>query len=167
MSGVEFIAVGPLIGLAMKLLVKFGLNSISFQIEAHGMDMLAGNVKDGIEDARMFYDKLTKHVNEELELKSRVLDSINRTEHALKIFQAYLNEHNDRQALSMLLGDHARVKQLLAPLQSSQSQLARRIDWMRAALSDLDKGFDLSKEKRGLAWSVPPNERPGWVDTKE
>jgi hypothetical protein len=32
---------------------------------------------------------------------------------------------------------------------------------------ELAKGFDPSKEKGDLAWSVPPSERPSWVDTKE
>ncbi|KAI8713364.1 hypothetical protein NCS52_01280700 [Fusarium sp. LHS14.1] len=159
MSSAEFLR--PVIGLAMKLLLKFSLNSASFKIEAHGMDMIVGNVKDDIEDARMFYDKLTKHVNQELQLKRRVLISINNTEYALKMFEEYLKEHNSRQALSMLLGDRAKVKKLLAPLQASQSQLARRIDWMRSTLSDLEKSPNASKEKRVLDWSVPPNERPG------
>lgn len=29
------------------------------------------------------------------------------------------------------------------------------------------KGFDPSGVKGDIAWSVPPSERPGWVDTKE
>lgn len=169
MSGAE--ALGPLIGLAMKLLLEFGLNSVSFKIEAHGMDMIARNVKDDIEDARIFYDELTKHSNQELKLKRRVLICINNTEYALKMFEEYLEEHNSRQAISTLLGDRAKVKKLLAPLQACQSQLARRIDWMRSALSDLQKSPNASKEKRVVDWSVPPNERPGWVgmkrDTKE
>ncbi|EEU41884.1 uncharacterized protein NECHADRAFT_85917 [Fusarium vanettenii 77-13-4] len=164
MSGAEFL--GPVIGLAMKLLLEFSLNSVSFKIEAHGMDMVARNVKDDIEDARMFYDQLTKYVNQELQLKRRVLISINNTEYALKMFEEYLKEHNSRQTLSKLLGDRAKVKKLLAPLQASQSQLARRIDWMRSALSDLEKSPNASKEKRVVDWSVPPNERPGWVGTK-
>ncbi|KAI8655082.1 hypothetical protein NCS57_01255900 [Fusarium keratoplasticum] len=148
---VKSFAVGPAPGLVMKLLVKYGLEPVSFKIEAYGLDMLVSNVEDDIEDARIFYEKFATHVNEERRLRSRVRHCIHKTERALETFKEFLNKHNDKQALSILLEDGAKIKKLVVPLQASQSQLARRIDWMRAALADLEKGFDPSKEKGGLA----------------
>lgn len=163
----ELIAIGPVISVSLRLLAELGISLIGTDAEVHGLDMIAKNVEDDIEDAMMFYDKFAKYGSQEHKLRQRALDSITKTKYALDMFQRQLRANGNNQTMSVLLGDRIRVRKLVEPLQATQAQLARRVDWMRAALSDLEKNFDPSKRKEGLSSSVPPNERPGWVDTEK
>ncbi|RMJ18148.1 hypothetical protein BHE90_007221 [Fusarium euwallaceae] len=164
----EFIVIGPILSVSLRLIAELGISMVGIDAEVRGLDLIAKNVEDDIEDAVMFYDKFAKYgISQELKLRQRALQSINKTKEALKMFRQQLRAHGNNQTLSVLLGDRIRVRKLVEPLQATQAQLARRVDWMRATLSDLEKNFDPSKEKEGLASSVPPNERPGWVETED
>lgn len=167
MSGVEFVAIGPAIAITMKLVHKAGLEFAGYHVQAHAMDMIASGVADDIHDAKLFLAKLTEHPNYDLQLRNRVNHSIWMAQYAVDKFTEHLADYKDHQTLSLLLGDHAKVRRFMAPLQASQAQLARRIDWVRAALSELDKNVNPEDDKPQLASSVPPSERPGWVDKKD
>ncbi|RSL75047.1 hypothetical protein CEP51_011225 [Fusarium floridanum] len=164
----ELLVIGPILSVSLRLIAELGISMVGIDAEVHALDMIAKNVEDDIEDALMFYDKFAKYgISQERKLRDRAYVSIEKTQHALEMFRQRLEAHGNNQTLSVLLGDRIRVRKLVEPLQATQAQLARRVDWMRAALSDLEKNFDPSKEKEGLASSVPPNERPGWVETED
>ncbi|KAJ4310331.1 hypothetical protein N0V84_011014 [Fusarium piperis] len=159
MSGLELMAIGPALGLAMKLLSKLAVVSLGLKTQALAMDMVAGDLRGDMAVAYACYDRLMAYANEELQLKEQALASIRRAESALREFERHLRAHANCHTLSFLLGDRVRVENFLEPLRGAQAQLARRIDWMRAALLVLDENFDPEEEEGELASSVPPSER--------
>ncbi|KAI8655089.1 hypothetical protein NCS57_01256600 [Fusarium keratoplasticum] len=104
--------------------------------ESEELEMMADQLQDDLMDALMFYHKLTKCVGQESELKKRANVAIDRAKEALQVFEQHKKEGFEEGAKSVEMC-RTRIQVCLLCLQTTQSSLARRTDYMRRALSDL------------------------------
>ncbi|KAI8713370.1 hypothetical protein NCS52_01281300 [Fusarium sp. LHS14.1] len=134
MPGLEVL---PIIKLVEEQLINVGLSLIDLEAESEALVMIATDVEEDIKDAIIFYQKLAKYVGEEIELKERANVAIEKAQKALESFEQHLRREGFREGTEFVLFERARVRRYLVSLQFTQSSLARRIDWMRSAISEL------------------------------
>ena len=151
MSGVE-IAV-PIALFCAKLFAQLNISLLNRNNDAEAFVMLESNVIDDIYDAYLFHGKLMRYVGKEELLKRRAMAAIRKTEKAVHRFHERLKRKGNRNSVKFAISDRRAARSLLKPLQSAQSNLARRIDWMRSALEALANSTD---EEGELASSMAP-----------
>ncbi|KAM6534610.1 hypothetical protein FALCPG4_004236 [Fusarium falciforme] len=156
MSGAEIIV--PIALFCGKFFAQFSISLLDTDNDAEAFVMLESNVLDDIHDAYLFHRKLMRYVGKEELLKERAMAAIRKTEEAMKKFHKRLKHEGFRQNLKFALSDRRAARSLLRPLQSAQSNLSRRIDWMRSALEALANSAD---EEGELASSMAPGVEHG------
>ncbi|RSL50408.1 hypothetical protein CEP54_011946 [Fusarium duplospermum] len=143
MSGAEVIV--PVVLFCTNLFKEACVGLLDTNNDAQAFLMLESSVADDIKAAQRFLWQLERYVGQEEELKVDVRHSIRKTREAMEAFHGRLARVEKRK-LKWILRDRRAARSLLLPLQSEQSNLSRRIDWMRSAL---DKLANSPKEEEG------------------
>lgn len=123
---------------ALKPTTKAKARNALLEAELEALQMMADQLHDDITDAVMFYDKLAVFRTQETALKNRFNITIGRAKEALKVFEQHKKEGFEEGAKSIELY-RTRTQLLRLSLQSVQSSLMRRIDWMRDTYTELAK----------------------------
>lgn len=150
----EVAIVVPIVLVCARLFAQYGISFIGTDNDAEAFAMLESNVADDIQDAYLFHAKLMRYPGREEQLKERAMAAIRKAEAAMHKFHLRLRRAGFRKQLKFAVSDRRAARSLLRPLQSAQSNLARRVDWMRSAL----KGLANSPEEEG---ELPSSMAPG------
>ncbi|RSM01294.1 hypothetical protein CDV31_011424 [Fusarium ambrosium] len=158
-----------------------GLGLLNTENDAQAFIMIDINATADINDAKMFYKRLTIYREDKL-LRS-YKKAIDETEKALQVFRGVfglalevfrqgIKPKGIRRKLKWVLSDRRAARSLALPLQYAQSNLSRRTNWMlRASDRWIDPPFYDEEEgelpssmppksaSTKLASSVPPNQR--------